>query len=319
MSWVESTATHSASHRASTPARTSAAPSKGAPATAPVTPAQAAQSQREAVEHAIPKPGLFAPGWESEYRKGVVSFALGDYAEAVKHFRQASTGDSKNASDDLFLAFSLSKTGAEAESIPLLEKVVASGIALPDKLQEKYCQATTMIISTEIVPGLKVDVPFDGSGAALLLAEHYQEAGRLDDAIDLIEGLGEAGFDAELVALSLAELHSAKSDWAAVIRVTDGLANIDDITAAALSYRSAALRETGLFDAALEVSREALTSQSRSKDVLLGARYQKARALEAQGKKRMAQKEYEVIEASQSTYADVAARIAALQAAPDKS
>src|SRR3970282_366100 len=135
---------------------------------------------------------------------------------AVKPVRHANSGYSKNFSDDLFLAFARIQTGATEEAAPLLEKVVASDIVLPDKLQLKYCKNVTPTVMAEIVPGVQVEVPFDGSGAALLLAEHYQASGRLDDAIDLVEGLAEAGFDEQLASLSLAELHSEKGDWASV-------------------------------------------------------------------------------------------------------
>jgi hypothetical protein len=216
------------------------------------------KDQKAAVERAIAKPGLLAPGWESAYRRGVVAVVLGDFGEAVKHFRQASSGDTKNASDDLFLAFALVNAGQADEAVPLLEKVVGSEVALPDKLQQKYCQGVSVIVTAEIVPGIRVEVPFDGSGAAFLLAEHYQETDRLDDAIELVEGLGEAGFDAQLTSLSLAELYSEKDDWKSVVTVTNGTKNEDDITAMMLAYRAAALREEGLLDASLEASQESL-------------------------------------------------------------
>ncbi len=173
-------------------------------------------------------------------------------------------------------------------------------------------KALTLSVKTEIVPGITVEVPFDGSGAAFLLAEQYQESGRIDDAIDLVEGLGEAGFDERLTMLSLAELYSAKGDWKSVMRVTDGIPNEDDISATSLAYRSAALREEGLFDAALQASEEALRSRSRSADVILGARYQRGRALEAQGRAKMAQREYEKIAGSNSSFADVGERLVGL-------
>jgi tetratricopeptide (TPR) repeat protein len=92
--------------------------------------------------------------------------------------------------------------------------------------------------------------------------------------------------------------------------VTDGFAkNNDDGTAQLLVYRAAALREKGIFEAALEILREALRSKKRNEIVLASARYERGLVYEASGKKGRARQEWERLYAQDAHYRDVAQRL----------
>lgn len=207
-----------------------------------------------------------------------------------------------------FLGTCLGSVEREPEAIPLYERIIAAEEAIPDALMTKYgIGGIARIAITETV---QVDVPISNVSAALTLAEWYQRAGRLEEAIDLLESLGEAGVEPEACALSLADLYAASGGWTEVVRVTDGFAqNEDDASLATLLYRIEALLLTGMPDGALELTKEALRSSKRQAELLIRARYLRGRCYEASGKAAMAAKEYERVYAEDARYEDVATRL----------
>ncbi|MCB9482646.1 MAG: DUF4236 domain-containing protein [Dehalococcoidia bacterium] len=261
------------------------------------------------IEQAVPKAGLFASRADKEFRSGVVAYASGRMEEARERFTACLAFDSSRISASLFRAFALAKLDRGADAIPDLERVIASDAQLPDKAMRKFLTVLDMRVELVVVPALKVPVAHDYLGAALLLAEVYQTVGRIEDAIDLLEGLGEAGADEVLVSCSLAELYGEAERWDDVIRVTDGLQNEDDMSLASLIFRSVALREMGLLDAAQEVHKTTLRSSKRGDELLRNARYERALTYERQGNRRMYKKDLETIFAAAPDYGDVRARL----------
>ena len=281
-------------------------------ATGVLSPGSEGQPGRIRVEGAVPGAGLFASASEKEFRRGVIAVAKGDFASAATAFDKATSSDTKNISDDLFFGFVLSKLDRDEEAIVPLERVVASDVSLPDALMKKYAARLEFVVTAEIVPGIVVDLPFDSSGAAVLLAEIYQKVGRFAEAADLLEGLGDAGLPESVAATSLAELYAQQALWDEVLRVTDGITNTDDLDAVCLTYRASAFFQQGLLDAALVSLREALRSSKRTPAVLWSARYLRARVYEAQGQKAKARKDYETIVASSPDFEDIRERLAGL-------
>jgi len=66
------------------------------------------------------KPGMFAPGYEKAFHKGLTAFLAGRNDAALTHFKEASakdTGD-KIAADDLFSGLLSAMAGDNAGAIP---------------------------------------------------------------------------------------------------------------------------------------------------------------------------------------------------------
>jgi len=173
----------------------------------------------------------------------------------------------------------------------------------------KYMAELDFHLQTRIVPGIETVLPFDSAGAAMLLAELYQRAGRIDEAADLVEGLAGAGMAGPLARVALAELYASSGRWEDTTRVTDGVTNTDDLSALTLSYRGAALGALGQFDEALVALREALRSRVRSAPVLHSARYHRGRVYEEMGQPGRAKQDYEAIYAQNPDFGDVKARL----------
>ncbi|MCL4240336.1 MAG: DUF4236 domain-containing protein, partial [Dehalococcoidia bacterium] len=290
-----------ASKSRTAPSRARKAPPPPARTVLPVTRAQA--------EDLVPKPGFMASGAEQSFRKAVVAAACGDWEDARANLEKTTQRDTSHDADDLLLAYALVRLDREAAAVPLLERVMASETELPDAFTAKYMDRLDFQIDVRIVPGIDTMLPFDSAGAALLLAELYQRAGRVGDAAELIEGLAEAGLAEPLARVALAELYASSGRWEDAVRVTDGVTNTDDLSALTLSYRGAALGALGQFDESLVALREALKSRSRSAPVLHSARYHRARVYEEMGQPGRARQDYEAIYAQNPTFADVQARL----------
>lgn len=253
---------------------------------------------------ALPTAPLFAPKEEKIFLKGVGAYMSGRHSEAVDLLRPISA---EKVGALYFLASALAAEERTAEAIPAYEAVIASHDEIPDAMMRKYgIGGIARIAITEVVAA---DVPMSSLSAALTLAELYQRSGRSDDAIDLLEALGEAGAGATC-ALSLADLYAEAGAWQEVIRVTDGFAtNDDDAGLATLLYRAEAMVELNMGEGALALTKEALRSSKRDEQLLRRGRYLRGRSYEAAGKAGMAAKEYEKVYAEDARYADVAKRL----------
>lgn len=264
---------------------------------------------RQQAEDLVPKPGFMAPGAEQSFRKAVVAAACGDWEEARANLEKTTQRDTSHDADDLLLAYAFVRLERDADAVPLLERVIASETELPDAFMSKYMDKLGFQIQVRLVPGIETMLPFDSAGAAFLLAELYQRAGRIDEAAELVEGLAEAGLAEPLARVALAELYASSGRWEDARRVTDGVTNTDDLSALTLSYRGAALGALGQFDESLVALREALKSRSRSSPVLHSARYHRARVYEEMGQPGRARQDYEAIYAQNPHFADVKARL----------
>ena len=257
----------------------------------------------------VPKPGFMASAVEESFRKAVVAAAAGDWADAARHLEDTTASDRRHDADDLLLACALVELGREAEAVTPLERIIASETDLPDTLMQRYMEKLDFHIDFRLVPGIDTLLPFDNAGAALLLAELYQRAGRLDEAADLIEGLAEAGLSQPLARVSLAELYASVGRWDDAVRVTESVTNTSDLSALTLSYRGAALGALGRYDESLVALREALKSRSRSAPVLHSARYHRGRVYEEMGQPGRARQDYQAIYDQDPDFADVKARL----------
>ncbi|MGD0997923.1 MAG: hypothetical protein ABR941_06340 [Thermoleophilia bacterium] len=135
--------------------------------------------------------------------------------------------------------------------------------------------------------------------------ECYQERGRIDEAIRLVQQVREAA-PHKAPTVSLCELLCLQSEWHEVIELAAGTSNSDDIDLQILIYYGSALSKVGRDDAALVVYKEALKSTKRDQELLWWARYRRAVAHLRLGSKARARADFVRI------YADAAQQLAAL-------
>ena len=263
---------------------------------------------------ALPKPGLFAGGAEKAYYRGLVAYLSGDGSRAVTEFEAVVAQDPAATSAHLFAAIAAGATDAPDETqIAHLEAIVRSDATFPDRLMAKFLppDRTQLAITVTITDAVTASVPVSPVGAALVLAEAYQEAGRLDEAVGLVQQLHAANPADVAIRLSLADLLLADGDHEAVIELTQDVTNDDDLTVALLHLRGAAFLGQGHPAAAIDAFRSALAkTANRSTALLMDVRYDRALAYEAIGQKAKARADFERLYAADPSYRDVRDRLA---------
>ena len=148
----------------------------------------------------------------------------------------------------LFSAIAVGRMGGpEAMQIGHLEAVVESRVELPDRLQAKYLPPglVNMWLTVRITDRVSAHTALDLVGAALMLAEHYQRVGRLDEAIGLVQQLHAANPADTGIRLSLSALLSADGDYEGVVEVARDASNHSDLGVALLHLKGGALFALG--------------------------------------------------------------------------
>jgi tetratricopeptide (TPR) repeat protein len=175
-----------------------------------------------------------------------------------------------------------------------------------DALFTEYAKG--MEFSLHIAPGVSFPLQYGITALGLSYVELLQLQGKYEEALKVAESL-EAN---QATALSVCENETQLGKWQDVIDTTDEIENEDEATALLLIYRAIALRETGLFDAAIETLRLARSSKKRHEDVLNKALFERAITYEKQGKKANAKKDLEKILATDSDFPGVMEKLAKL-------
>jgi hypothetical protein len=141
----------------------------------------------------------------------------------------------------------------------LLQRAFDSG---DDLAATEFAQKHHIRCFVKIAEGLGgTDLPFGRDVVGLALAEIRQKRGDLQGAIDLVQQLEPSWLDCK--GVSLAELYTAAGRFEDVIAFTDGVSNLSDETALALTYRGMAFRHLGFHDAAHESLTQALRARKR--------------------------------------------------------
>lgn len=265
----------------------------------------------------IPKPGIFASQAERRFHAGLVAYLQRDWSTAYAALADATVRDERNVTDDLLAALAANNLGDGTAAIRHMERVVAGDIALPDKLMNKYLPADRMAVSVPVAltERVKAVVNLDSLGATLILSEMYQEAGRREEAIGLIQQLYDQDPTDAALRLSLADLLYDDADYDGVLELTSGITNDDDLTLATMHLGAKALADKGLMTAAVEQLTACLRrTANRDDDLLTEIRYDRAEAYGQLGKVRQARADYERVYARDASFRDVAAKLAALQA-----
>jgi tetratricopeptide (TPR) repeat protein len=263
----------------------------------------------------LPKAGFFASTAEKRYRDGLVAYLRGDRNVAAGAFEAAAVAEPKAISAHLLASISLDAEKELPRIIRHLEAAITSTENYPDKFLTKFLPAGTsqLALSVRITELISARVPFDLAGATLLLAEAYQESGRLDEAIGLVHQLHEANPGDAAVRLSLADLLLADSDYEGVVEAAGHVRNEDDITVALIHMRAAALVALGHLTAAFDSFKDALAkTANRDEGLLATIRYDRAIAYEQAGQKAKARADYERLYAVDPNYRDVRSRLLTL-------
>ncbi|MBA3534446.1 MAG: DUF4236 domain-containing protein [Ardenticatenales bacterium] len=254
----------------------------------------------------LPAPGWFAPGYEKSFYQALNEYLGGDMDAALAHFQDAAPEEPGAAI--LAATIHATREGESAQAIELLEAVLQSDTEFPTPLMEKYLLAESPL-RVAITPNVEALVPIDGLGAALVLAELYQNEGRVEDAIGLLEELEELA-EEPILTLSLCELYGSVGFWEGVIERAANTQAEDDVTLETMILRGRALQEKGLHEAAVAIFTPALRKKKdRSPDLLREAAYWRAMSYQALGKKAQANRELQKIYAEAPHFRDVAQRL----------
>jgi lipopolysaccharide biosynthesis regulator YciM len=190
---------------------------------------------------ALPKPGLFAPKHEKDFAKALDAYAKGDTSRALDYFKSASEKDvsDRAVADDLFAGVLSVEAGEAQQAIPYLERVIASEIELPDELMRKYHLAGG--IGLKVTERVQVEVEWGSLAAALALVECYQEVGRTEEAIGVLQQLADADSNPAII-LSLCDLYAETGAWDEIVDAAAGVQNEDDTTLQIRMFQARALR-----------------------------------------------------------------------------
>ena len=248
----------------------------------------------------IAKPGLFAPRGEKALHKAIESndpHAIAAVGDEFPDYQQVAypvagflfiQSDHTRARQLLQAAFA---AGTDPSGHPFFEKYIGgSNVGVP------------------IAKGVAAFLPLGRDAVGLMLAELHQEAGDIDQAIDVVEQLEPSTY----AAVSLAELYTIAGQPKEAIALTEELSNEDDASALLCVFRGQALHDLGYHDAALAAYKEALRSRSRAAEIRHLALSERARTYEALGKRSMARKDLERILAEDFDYEGLRERIEGL-------
>lgn len=252
---------------------------------------------------------------EKRYREGLVGYLTDDKAAAAAGFEAALAADPKAVSAHLLAALSIDTDVDMPRVIRHLESLVTTAEAFPDKLMNKFLPPgrAELAMGVKITDSIEARIPFDLSGATMLLAEAYQKTGRLEDAIGLIQQLHEANPGDPAIRLSLADPLFDDKDYEGIVELTSSSQNEDNLTLALVYMRAAALSALGHQTAALDAFKEALAKTAkRDPELLATVRYDRAQAYERAGQKARAKADYERLYANDPSYRDVRERLVAL-------
>lgn len=227
-----------------------------------------------------------------------------DDANAGSLFEQVLASDPHVPSAHLLAALALEGDAAIAH----LETLVESDDPMPDKYQFKYLPPLTL--NPSITENIPAEVAFSPVGATLILAERYQEASRLEEAIGLIQQLHEVYPSDPVVRLPLADLLYADGDLDGTVEVTTGAVNDDDVGVALLHLRASALYGLGQVTGSLDTFKAALAKTAgRDPGLQMAVRYDRAIAYGEAGQAAKARADWERPYAADPRYRDVAERV----------
>ena len=246
--------------------------------------------------------GLFAKKFEREFNVAVNIFTVTSLREYQESFPEQALAAK---------AFSITLLMSKSETFDVGMKVAAEiwekrHELLEDYLWQRYSKHVRLTVP--IVPGIAMKTVWSMKALGLVYSEGLQAQEKYQEALDVVEQIQQD----VTVQVATCELEIQLKKYDAVIETTDEVDNVDDATAILLIFRGIALREKGLYDAAIEVFKLARAKKDRSEIILNKALFERAQAYEKSGKKAMARKDYESILATDGSYEGVVEKLANL-------
>jgi tetratricopeptide (TPR) repeat protein len=246
--------------------------------------------------------GVFAKKFEKDFDKAVNTFTL----ESLKKY-QVDYPEYALAAK----AFTITLLMSEAKTFEEGMKVAAEiwekrHELLEDYLWKRYSKHVK--ITAPIAPGIEIKTVWTMKALGLVYSEGLQAQKKYQEALDVVEEIQQD----ITVQVATCELEIQLRKFDEVINTTDDVENVDDPSAVLLIFRGIALREKGLYDAAIEVFKLARAKKDRSEIILNKALFERAQAYAASGKKAMARKDYEKILVTDGSYEGVADKLAEL-------
>ena len=256
---------------------------------------------------AVPLPGPFAPAHELAFAQGLADYQSGKEEEALSHFVAAAPAESGAAILAAAILLEQNRTPGLAQAESLLEGVLERNESFPTPLVEKYLPDTTLRVN--ITPHVEAQVPASALAATLLLAEVYQARSKLDEAMDVLEGVQDVLADPALT-LSLCELYGLREIWDGIVERASQTAVTDNVTFETMVWYGRAMQGKGLHEAAITIFAELLKNKKdRDPDLVNEAVYWRAVSYEALGKHSQANREFQKVYARSPGFRDVAQRI----------
>jgi tetratricopeptide (TPR) repeat protein len=254
----------------------------------------------------------FKPPDEKAFINGAQALLRGNEDAAFSCFSQVLALNPTCSDACLMLGLLLINRKDDASAKPYLEYVVKGGAADFPWIRT-YIGNQVAQFELSITDRVKTVLALDKRSAYLILAEIYQEEGKLEDATRLLEEAWGQGYQDNVLKLSLAELYNDLERDDELIKLAQGTESQDDTTLSILFYLGQAMMREGYQDAAIEILKTALKKRAnRDAELLLEVRYVLAQVYESSGKKAIAKKQYEQILAKDYDFRDVQEKLKAL-------
>jgi predicted Zn-dependent protease len=174
---------------------------------------------------------------------------------------------------------------------------------------QKYLGGAQLTLKVSISPLVSADVELSSVGAALVLAELYQEVGRREEAIGLMQQLCEEEPDNVALKLSLCDLLWEDGDDAEIVEMGKDVANESDVALGVLLFKAKALARMNMDTGAIATLNVCISRSARDPELLKDGRYTRAELYERMGKVPQARKDWERLYADDPHYRDVAAKV----------
>jgi len=246
--------------------------------------------------------GRFAKRFEKDFDTAVNKFTIDSLKQYQKDYPQYAM-----AAKAFTITLLMSKSETfEAGMQAAAETWEKRHELLEDYLWKKYSKHVR--ITAPIAPGIAIKTVWSMKALGLVYSEGLQAQEKYQEALDVVEQIQQD----VTVQVATCELEIQLGKYDEVIETTDDVENVDDPTAVLLIFRGIALREKGLYDAAIEVFKLARAKKDRSEIILNKALFERAQAYDKSGKKAMARKDYEKILVTDGSYEGVTEKLAAL-------
>lgn len=260
------------------------------------------QSQVPSYTTSEPAPGLFAPASEKAFFK---ARKKNDKSELARLSREKSEAQIVST---LLAVLAAVEENAYEPAREMLSRIWAGPENINnDKLFQKYLSGRGFLVS--IAEGVTAELPLSGDAVGLIYAELLQAGGKLEAAIEVVEGLDPT----QTTALSLADLYAQAGKFEDIIDVSTGIENVDDQTALLLVFRASAFLKMNQYVAARECLKEALKSKKRLPAVRHQGLIVRAMTYLAEGKRKQAMADAERLLAENPAYPGLDAIMKAIQ------